>query len=335
MRLIDLFSGCGGLTLGFSSSGLFEPVFAVEWDADAGETYRLNFGDHVAVADIADVTQFPTADIIVGGPPCQGFSTLNMRGVGLERCDLWREYVRVLAAVRPAMFVMENVPRLLSSSEYKLFREHLDPAYEVADGVLNAADFGVPQHRKRAIVFGSRIGAVALPEPTHGNLGAPWSTVRESFQGLPIRPDERNWHRSRNPTAVSIERYRTIPKEGENRFDLADRRPDITPRCWLEKPMGSTDVFGRLWWDKPAVTIRTEFFKPEKGRCLHPSAHRPITVREAARLMTFPDGFVFPEEQSMTSVARQIGNAVPPMLAAALAEQCAEALATNTQACAA
>jgi DNA (cytosine-5)-methyltransferase 1 len=114
---------------------------------------------------------------------------------------------------------------------------------------------------------------------------------------------------------MSLERYMTIPNEGEGRFDLAARRPDITPDCWLRKKTGSTDVFGRLWWDRPAFTIRTEFYKPEKGRYLHPQEHRPITVREAARCQTFEDDFIFPAHQSMTSVARQIGNAVPPTLA--------------------
>jgi DNA (cytosine-5)-methyltransferase 1 len=118
---------------------------------------------------------------------------------------------------------------------------------------------------------------------------------------------------------MSVERYQTIPEEGEGRFDLAARRPDITPACWLRKPTGSTDVFGRLWWDRPAYTIRTEFYKPEKGRYLHPSEHRPITVREAARCMSFPDDFELPEDQSMTAIAKQIGNAVPPPLARTLA----------------
>src|SRR3954468_17625580 len=94
------------------------------------------------------------------------------------------------------------------------------------------------------------------------------------------------------------------------------------PRCWLNKPTGSTDVFGRLVWERPSVTIRTEFYKPEKGRYLHPEADRPITVREAARLMTFPDSFVLPEGQSMTSVGRQLGNAVPPLLARQIAWGC-------------
>jgi len=101
---------------------------------------------------------------------------------------------------------------------------------------------------------------------------------------------------------------------------------DLVPTCWRNKPSGTTDVFGRLWWDKPSFTIRTEFYKPEKGRYLHPSEHRPITVREAARCMSFGDEFVFPVHQSMTSVAKQIGNAVPPLLAQAVAEAVLTAL---------
>ena len=122
-----------------------------------------------------------------------------------------------------------------------------------------------------------------------------------------------------------MRRYKAVPRDGGNRFQMQknlDRAglEDLVPRCWREKPTGTTDVFGRLWWDKPAYTIRTEFYKPEKGRYLHPFAHRPITVREAARCMSFDDSFVFPEHQAMTSVARQIGNAVPPLLARRIAE---------------
>jgi DNA (cytosine-5)-methyltransferase 1 len=98
----------------------------------------------------------------------------------------------------------------------------------------------------------------------------------------------------------------------------ADGLGHLVPTCWRQKPTGTTDVFGRLWWDRPSVTIRTEFYKPEKGRYLHPSEDRPITVREAANLMSFPRSFVFPEHQSMTAVGRQIGNAVPPRLARAI-----------------
>ena len=127
----------------------------------------------------------------------------------------------------------------------------------------------------------------------------------------------------RNPRAISLQRYKVIPPGG-NRFDLQRSRPDITPPCWLNKPAGTTDVMGRMWWDRPAPTIRTEFFKPEKGRYLHPEYHRPITHREAARLQSFPDTFVF--EGSKTEIARQIGNAVPPELAHAIAVHLASIL---------
>lgn len=323
--LIDLFAGCGGMTWGFREAG-FESVFAVEWDADAVETYRCNFGDHIFEGAIEDVAGFPAADVIIGGPPCQGFSPLNMGGVGLERRGLWRHYLRAIEQAAPSVFVMENVPELLRSGEYQAFNVAAQSLGYVVEGrILNAADYGVPQTRKRAIVIGSRTGAPIWPQQTHfrpGELGSersPWRTFRDAVAGLPLTPSGKDWHNPRNPRPTSLERYRTIPDEGEGRFDLARRRPDITPDCWLRKKSGSTDVFGRLWWDRPAFTIRTEFYKPEKGRYLHPSEHRPITVREAARCQTFPDEFVLPTDQSMTSVAKQIGNAVPPMLAEAIA----------------
>ena len=153
-----------------------------------------------------------------------------------------------------------------------------------------------------------------------------WLTVRDAIGDLPepdgVAPDANaggplDIHFGRTPTQKSLLRYRTVP-EGGNRFDLMRDAPEITPRCWLEKPSGSTDLFGRLWWDRPAVTIRTEFFKPEKGRYLHPVSDRPITHREAARLQSFSDDFEF--LGSKTEIAKQIGNAVPPKLAARVAD---------------
>lgn len=330
--VIDLFAGCGGLTLGFEETGEFESVLAVEIDRDAAETYDRNFGARIARDDageplrLEDVPTFPKVDAVIGGPPCQGFSPLNMLGVGLERRGLWREYRRALTEAEPAVFLMENVPELLKSAEYHAFRAAAEElGYGVDGRILNAADYGVPQTRKRAIVIGTRRGAPVWPTPTHvapqgrEDKDTPWLTFRDAVDGLPLVPTGREWHNPRNPKPMSLDRYRTIPNEGEGRFDLAARRPDITPACWLRKPTGSTDVFGRLWWDRPAFTIRTEFYKPEKGRYLHPSEHRPITVREAARCQGFPDDFAFPTGQSMTSVAKQIGNAVPPPLARHLA----------------
>jgi DNA (cytosine-5)-methyltransferase 1 len=327
LTTMDLFAGCGGFAQGFGDSGPFETALAIESDERAAATYEANIAAEMRCERIEDVRDFPEVDVVIGGPPCQGFSALNMRGVGLERRRLWREYLRVIEKSRPSAFVMENVPQLLRSAEYRAFeRKALSLGFELTGAVLNSADYGVAQVRRRAFVIGSKLGKPELPVPTHGrpDLLQPgcrtWPTVRDAIGDLPIRPSGRNWHNPRNPTEMSLERYRAIPGEGEGRFELAERRPDITPPCWLKKKTGSTDVFGRLWWDRPAVTIRTEFYKPEKGRYLHPSAHRPITVREAARLMSFEDDFIFPEDQSMTSVARQIGNAVPPQLARHVAE---------------
>ncbi len=150
--------------------------------------------------------------------------------------------------------------------------------------------------------------------------------MRDAISDLPppvgteIRnePPPLNLHFGRKPTEISLSRYKAIPEEGMNRFDLQKRAPELTPACWIRKKSGGTDLFGRLWWDRPAFTIRTEFFKPEKGRYLHPKQHRPITHREAARLQGFPDDFVF--KGTKIEIAKQIGNAVPPPLAFAVAQ---------------
>jgi len=325
--LMDLFAGCGGMTLGFEQSERFHSTFAVESVEAAAATYERNFGAHVEAKRIEQIEEFPKCDVIIGGLPCQGFSLLNMNGVGLERRALWRQYIRALKEAEPAVFVMENVPQLLRSAEYQAFgRAARRLGFSVEGRVLNAADYGVPQTRRRVFIIGSHLGQPRWPEqeyfaPEIAPEGAkPWRTFREAVAGLPLKPSGNAWHNARNPRPKSLERYAAIPGEGEGRFDLAARRPDITPDCWLRKKSGSTDVFGRLWWDKPAVTIRTEFYKPEKGRYLHPSEHRPITVREAARCMSFPDDFILPEDQAMTTIAKQVGNAVPPLLAQRLAD---------------
>ena len=155
--LIDLFAGCGGMTRGFLDSDRFDSIFGVEFDRDAAETYRVNFGDHVAEAPIEKVPVFPPANVVIGGPPCQGFSPLNREAVGFERRGLWREYVRALEQAQPDVFVMENVPELLVSAEYAAFKVQAekDLGFNVEGDVLNAADFGVPQRRRRAIVIGT------------------------------------------------------------------------------------------------------------------------------------------------------------------------------------
>jgi len=338
---VDLFAGAGGLSLGFHlADRSFTPVFAVEHDDAAAATFERNFGCDVFDGDIEYGPQYPEADVIIGGPPCQGFSPLGRDRDDESRAHLnglWKHFLDAVRTVRPRAFVIENVPEFQRSAQFaELLRLlHVDTelsAYTVAYGVLNSADYGVPQTRRRGILVAIRDLDGSLPwppPPTHGpasDSGLPYATVRDAIADLPSRTrgtdpaiDERGQHLhfGRRPLATSMERYRAIPPGG-NRFDLMRRRPDITPACWLNKPTGTTDVMGRLWWDRPSATIRTEFFKPEKGRYLHPSANRVISHREAARIQSFPDWYVF--EGTKIQIARQIGNAVPPVLGKAIAE---------------
>ncbi|MCG3183469.1 MAG: hypothetical protein ICCCNLDF_01572 [Planctomycetes bacterium] len=328
-RVIELFAGCGGMALGFKNAG-FRTVLANEWDKDACDSLRANVTDRVLNCAIQEIEQFPEADVVAGGPPCQGFSNLGERVPNDPRNQLWRHYFRCVELAKPKIFVLENVPPLLKSAEFaemKRLAEQL--GYKVEGRVLNAADYGVPQTRKRAIVIGSRIGEPSFPEPTNvdplkrdllSKHLPSWRTVRDAIGHLPLVPTGQDWHVGRNPTPKSLERYRTIPAGG-NRWNLP---LDLMPECWKRKTKGGTDLFGRLWWDRPAVTIRTEFYKPEKGRYLHPVAHRPITHLEAALLQSFPQDFKFCG--SKTNVGIQIGNAVPPLLGFAIAKHIARML---------
>jgi DNA (cytosine-5)-methyltransferase 1 len=353
IKLIDAFSGCGGMTLGFVglSKGRFVPVWADDFNRYAAETYNANFGDHCAVGDIVDIledpkTRVPEADLVIGGPPCQGFSLLNKGRADDPRKHLWKPFLEIVRRSGATCFVMENVPQILVAPEFaSIIREAEDMGFRVAAGKLCAADYGVPQTRHRAFILGCKFADPKLyfpPKKTHydPNKGfcpdrlnpeymedaRPWMTLRDAISDLPppegtdIRLEQGTpaLHFGRNPTALSRARYRAIPEQGMNRFDLQRRAPKLTPECWIKKRTGGTDLFGRLWWDKPAFTIRTEFFKPEKGRYLHPEQHRPITHREAARLQSFPDDFVF--KGSKTEIAKQIGNAVPPLLASRIAD---------------
>lgn len=350
--LIDLFAGCGGMTQGFVNFG-FRPTLAVEWDLAAAATYAANFGhDHIFWGDIAELpdSSVPEADVVIGGPPCQGFSNLGTRDPDDPRNRLWREYVRVVSRARPKVFVIENVDRFRSSHEFQLLVQEVESGalrdYAIEVAILNAADYGVPQRRRRTIVVGSRIGRPELPVPRFSQTGVgdrAWRTVRNAFAGIPFEtsstelPASRvqffgqpvpgtfkglDLHLGRNPRPLSLQRYDAIPPGG-GRFDLPD---ELMPDCWRNKRSGTTDVMGRMRWDAPSLTIRTEFFKPEKGQYLHPEwsaksphdrVNRPITHWEAARLQGFPDDFAWCGRK--IEIARQIGNAVPVGLSEAVA----------------
>ena len=341
--VVDLFAGCGGLTAGFlqsnSHAGEFRPIAAVDSDIDSAATYAANLGDHVFCGSIEEWlhgNHLPDrADVVLGGPPCQGFSSLGKQEVTDHRNALWQQYVEAVDVLRPKIFVLENVREFLRSEQFVGLKEACGPHgklhdYEIEPFVLDSSRYGAPQRRRRAIVVGRRRGLPPLGEPEHDECSR---NVRDAFGGLsaevrerelPQRCTEFRGHRVPGPftgdelhvtrhfTQLSLDRYRSIPPGG-NRFNIPYH---LLAPCWRKHRTGSGDVMGRLPWDKPSVTIRTEFYKPEKGRYLHPTEHRPITHREAARLQGFPDDYLW--FGSKYSIARQIGNAVPLQLGRAL-----------------
>lgn len=340
---LDLFAGAGGLTAGLhASSSAFDTLRAVEHDIAAAATFEANHGNNIVYAgsieDWLTDDNVPTVDLVVGGPPCQGFSRLNRARVGLERNMLWQRYAETLVRAQPKWFVMENVAAFMSTPEFQELSSWARPGGALADWsidvrILTSSDYGSAQRRQRAVVLGTHRDLPPLRWPAPLSTSEPTRTVRHAiddlrgkatgidlpdrkrvFQGLELpgafRTDE--LHLTRRFTPLSKERFKAIP-EGGNRFNLPEH---LKSPCWIAHTSGSGDVMGRLHWNKPSVTIRTEFFKPEKGRYLHPEEDRSITHHEAARLQGFPDDYLW--VGSKGDIARQIGNAVPLEMARAL-----------------
>jgi DNA (cytosine-5)-methyltransferase 1 len=364
-RLLELFAGCGGLTRGFLDQGRFIGVGAVEIDRAAAATYAANFDpeeQHTFAGEIAAYVDLPQADLVIGGPPCQGFSALGKRDPGDARNQLWRQFVRVVRDSGAQMFVFENVDRFARTPEFELLRHSASEGAELGGFStqvfrLNAADFGTPQRRIRTIIVGSRIGRVEDPVATHAQTPsagrARWVSLREAFlegavilepavreEWLPESTVEfqgheipgsfklRDLHVTRNYDLTSLIRYAHIAP-GQGRLHLP---VELQYPCWRRHTRGQSDVLGRLRWDEPAVTVRTEFFRPEKGRFLHPQwenggeqINRALTHAEAAVVQGFDDRHVWCGTKA--EIARQIGNAVPPPLATAIAHVVAERLA--------
>jgi len=348
VNVLDLFAGAGGLTAGFhDASRRFRTVRAVESDPAAAASYDQTFGEHLTfVGTIQDWLRTETVptnvDVIVGGPPCQGFSTLGKQDEEDARNSLWRQYASTILRAQPKYFVLENVAAFINSQQFREFQDLTFPGrtlhdYDFDFRVLNSADFGAFQSRKRAVLVGRHrdLASPGFPVATHDR--STYRTVRQAFKGIPWETIETDLppnrtitsgnksfagsfspvelHLGRNYAPISLQRFSAIPIGG-NRFDLPDA---LKADCWKKHLSGSGDVMGRLHWTKPSVTIRTEFFKPEKGRYLHPEAMRAITHYEAAVLQGFPATHRF--VGSKTAIAKQIGNAVPIPLGNAIAKQ--------------
>lgn len=312
--VVDLFAGAGLFSYAFAREG-FRIIRAIELNTLAAQTYAANLGDHIEQADVVAATPAGRCDVLVAGPPCQGFSTLGSRQADDPRNLLSRQVVRFARAMRPTVVVIENVPAFLHTDVWRRVAMALRRIkYVVASFVLDAADFGVPQLRIRSFTVAS-LGA--LPDIAPGRSRR--RTVREAFDGLSPRPDGRNFHYSPSPSPIALARMRVIPAGGDKR-DVLLRAPHLAPRSWItmaRTKAQATDVWGRMEWDAPSNTLRTALLNASKGRYIHPNQHRVISLREAARLQTIPDGWTFKGEPY--PVARQIGNSVPPLLGRAIA----------------
>ncbi|WP_420614776.1 DNA cytosine methyltransferase [Candidatus Palauibacter sp.] len=356
--VVDLFSGCGGLSWGLEKNGFRIASGVDNWDV-ALRTFEKNHRHAKAVSadlatldgtDVAELLELGprTPDVVVGGPPCQGFSSAGQRRRGDARNTLVGGFARFVAHLRPAVFVFENVEGFLTAEGGSRVIELLDPlvtaGYRIHLRKINAANFGVPQHRKRVIAIGALGWDPQYPEPTHSAYGAPGArlagchlpptpTLGEALAGLPpaskSAPGEPADHYSAPLKGLDLERVQAL-RPGQTMRDLPEaywhdsyrrrafrRVKDGTP---TEKRGGAPAGLRRLRLDEPSKAVTGA----ARNECIHPTEDRCLTIRECARLQTFPDDFTF----FGTSSARMqlIGNAVPPLLATKIAVAVLESL---------
>lgn len=355
MDAIDLFSGCGGLSLGFMKAG-YTIKKAVEYDPPIANTYKLNHPevemivDDIRNIDITSVFKNGDADIIIGGPPCQGFSMAGARirhgFIDDPRNYLFKYYFNVVKEVRPKVFVMENVKGMQTMQKGKIFEEILSifadsdamegSPYYLFHRVIKAVDFGIPQKRERLIIIGTTIPNVLFDDlweeakkeiedeyPGYFDRVTVWDAIGNlpaaSQDGMienptPVTNYQRylscnnrviSNHKQSNHSAKVVERMRQIGN-GQNYTELQETIKSV-----------HSGSYGRLCWDEAAPTITTRFDTPAGGRFTHPVENRTLSPREAARIQSFPDDFIF--YGAKREIGRQIGNAVPPKISYFLA----------------
>lgn len=355
MNVIDLFAGCGGISIGFIKAG-YVVKKAVEFDVNIANTYKRNHPEvDVIVNDIRNIDQSGVfkageADVIIGGPPCQGFSMAGARirtgFINDPRNYLFKHYFNVVKTVKPKAFVMENVKGIMTMQDGKIFKEILrifsdekiieGKPYKINYRVVKAAEFGVPQKRERMIIIGTQLSdfdfeeiweqtkqdiireyphyfdAVTV-EAAIGNLGATTADgniknpipITEYQKYLSSDSENLSNHTKTNHSRLAVERMSRVAN-GENFTALKETINSV-----------HSGAYGRLCWDEQAPTITTRFDTPAGGRFIHPIEDRTLSPREAARIQSFPDDFVF--YGNKTSICKQIGNAVPPKVAYFLA----------------
>lgn len=324
-KYIDLFAGAGGMSLGFDNAE-FENVLAVEYDKCFAETYSFNFPKHnLKVADIKTISNDEIKklignkkiDVIIGGPPCQGFSIAGKIGrnfIDDERNQLFKEFVRFVEAVKPRIFVMENVAALKTHNKGKTIEEIIKEfekiGYTVKCNVLNAVDYGVPQQRRRIFVIGtlSKENKFNFPKKTTKQM-----TIKDALKDLPeLKSGETSDipnHNAMNHSKQMLEKMSYV-KDGGNRNDIPE---DIRPKS------GDIRKYIRYNSNEPSICITGDMRK-----VFHFNQNRALTGRELARIQTFPDDFIF--KGNAGKVQQQIGNAVPPKLAFQIANSVREVL---------
>ena len=337
----DLFAGVGGMSEGFKLAGGFDIAFAVEYDKEIAFAYKKNHTTtEVYDMDIREINvidlhkKYPVIDVIIGGPPCQGFSQKGKRlNIDDPRNYLFQQYVRFVEEFKPKYFVLENVPNIITTSN-GYFKEQIISAfsslgYEVRYGVLKACDFGVPQDRHRAFFIG-QYGHIQIDLPKPMQIS---TTVKEAIYDLPFIESGEGYeeslydkqafssyqkelrgnqtilynHVATKHSPIALQRLSLIPKGAGK---------EVLPKEHLTKSIYS-GTWCRLLEDGIAATITTRFDTRSSGRFTHPILNRCLTVREAARIQSFPDSYRF--YGSKTIQMKEVGNAVPPFLARAIA----------------
>jgi DNA (cytosine-5)-methyltransferase 1 len=336
-RAIDLFCGCGGLTLGLTAAG-FGVIGALDNWPIAIQTYQSNFShptvcgaiDGLSASEFLKAIGSPDSqiDLVAGGPPCQGFSIQRIGDDFDDRNALVLEFARFVREINPRMFLMENVPGLLGkrgrSLAARLTSTLQSAGYEVRVKQVNAAEYGIPQIRKRIFFYGWKIGRwpnFVFPPPQYSPNQ--FRSVAEVIRDLPRPTNSRRsqdaqgdpLHFRTNLSDLNLERLRHIPPGG----GFEDLPVELRVNCHKNgaSKIGHRYVYGRLAPDRPASTITARFDSFTRGKFAHPSEDRNITLREGARLQTFPDTFRFSGTQE--EIAAQIGNAIPPLLSTTIA----------------
>lgn len=319
-KCIDLFSGCGGLTEGLKQAG-FKVIGAIDNDKISVDTYKRNHKnvivwnndiqnvDPKAIMKKLDIRK-GQLDLLAACPPCQGFSTLRTYNgsyhVKDSGNDLIFEIMKYVQALRPKAILIENVPALAKDNRMNIFCRKLHYiGYQTTLKVFNAADYGVPQRRKRMILIAGRYGLFEFAEPVSNS-----KTVRDVIGGLPLPVNSSDpLHKCLEKRSNRIKKLiKRIPRNGGSRMDIGMK---YQLECH-KRFNGFKDVYGRMGWDDVSPTITTGCINPSKGRFLHPEQNRAITLREAALLQSFPADYYFPANRGRYPVAKMIGNALPP-----------------------